>query len=295
MATLTGMNVNYLQSGGDPLTGGYINAEATNTTTSGGYDLELTYNPLPNWTMKFTASRQSASLSAVDTQAKAYEAVRKPVWTAAAAPAAYQGVFTNWKGGGSTAVTYIGSFWNSYGPSSYDSATSDTGGLNGGPTTVGQYYNTVVTVPIAVEEAAQGSAVPEETPYSLRFLTNYGITSGPLKNLAVGGGLRWSSNTVEGYYGNTAANMLNASYQVAALNVGAPIYQPAQLHVDAWLGYSFKLPWDNGKIRARVQLNCVDLTSNGYILPIGYNLDGTPYVWRIVPPREWSLTTSFNF
>ena len=72
------MNVNYLQSGGEPLTGGYLNWEATNTTTSGGYDVELTYNPLPNWTMKFTASRQSASLSAVDTQAKAYEAVRRP-------------------------------------------------------------------------------------------------------------------------------------------------------------------------------------------------------------------------
>ena len=105
---------------------------------------------------------------------------------------------------------------------------------------MGQHDNTVVTVPIAVQEAAQGSAVPEETPYSLRFLTNYGFTSGLLKNLSVGGGLRWSSNTVEGYYGNTAASSLNASYQVAVLNVGAPIYQPAELHVDAWLSYGFR-------------------------------------------------------
>jgi len=44
-----------------------------------------------------------------------------------------------------------------------------------------------------------------------------------------------------------------------------------------------------------VQLNCVDLTSNGYILPIAYNFDGTPYTWRIIPPRQWSLTTRFSF
>ncbi len=292
MAALTGMNVNYLQSGGEPLTGGYLNAQATNTTTSGGYNVELTYNPLPNWTMKFTASRQSASLSAVDLQAKAYEAVRRPTWTTAVAPSAYQGVYTNWKGGGSTAITYLGTFFNSYG---YDSNTSPTGGPNGGATTVGAYYNNVVTLPITVEEAAQGSAVPEETPYSMRFLTNYMFNSGALKDLAVGGGLRWSSDTIMGYYGNTAASMLNASYQVAALNVGAPIYQPSQLHADAWISYAFKLPWDNGKIRCKVQLNCVDLTSNGYILPIAFNLDGSPYTWRIIAPRQWALTTSFSF
>ena len=71
--------------------------------------------------MKFTGSRQAAQLSAVDSQAKAYQAVRMPIWTTATAPAAYSGVYTNWKGGGSTAITYLGNFWNSYG---YDGNTS---------------------------------------------------------------------------------------------------------------------------------------------------------------------------
>ena len=292
MAQLTGLNQNYLQSGGAPLTGGFYNGEATNTYAAAGYDLELTYNPLPNWTLKFTGSRQSAQLSAVDTQAKAYQAVRMPIWTTASAPAAYSGVYTNWAGAGSSAIAYLGNFWNSYG---YDGNTSDTGGPGGGPTTVGNYYTSVVTVPIAVEEAAQGDDVPELTPYTWNFLTNYNFTSGPLKNLGVGGGLRWMSSTIEGYYGATQASLLNASYQVAANDITKPIYDPAQLHVDAWMSYSFKLPWDNGKIKSTIQLNCVDLTSNGYILPIAYNLDGTPYTWRIVPPRQWSLTARFSF
>ncbi len=292
MASLTGLNVNYLQNGGAPLSGGYYNGEATNTTTSGGYDLELTYNPLPNWTMKFTGSRQAAQLSAVDTQAKAYQAVRMPTWTTANAPAAYQGVYTNWAGGGSTAITYLGNFWNSYG---YAGANGATGGPNGGPYTVGFYYNTVVTVPITVEEAAQGTDVPEETPYTWSFLTNYNFVSGPLKNIGIGGGLRWMSSTVVGYYGATQASLLNTAGQVAAVNTNLPIYTPAELHADAWISYAFKLPWDNGKIKASVQLNCVDLTSNGYILPIAFNLDGSPYTWRIIPPRQWSLTTRFSF
>ena len=293
MANMTGMNVNYLSGvGGNLITGGYSKPEATNTTSADGYNVELTYNPLPNWTMKLTAGRQFASLSSVDSQAKAYQAYRMPTWLSAAAPAAYSGVYTNWQGKGSTAITYLGSFWNSYG---YSANATDTGGPNGGPQTVGVYYTTVVTIPIAVEEAAQGSAVPEETRYNIRYLTNYMFTSGALKNLGVGGGLRWMCPTIMGYYGATQASLLNASNQVAAGDLNKPIYTPAQLHVDAWVNYAFKLPFDNGKIKCKVQLNCVDLTSGGYILPLAFNYDGTPDTWRIIPPRQWALTTTFSF
>ncbi len=291
MAGLTGLNVNYLQSGGAPLSGGYINAQATNTTTAGGYDLELTYNPLPNWTMKITGGRQNAQITSIDSQAKAYIGVRMPVWLATTAPAAYSGVYTNWKGGGSTAITYLGNFWNSYG---YDSNTNATG-TNGGATTVGAYYSGAIGVPLLVDLAALNTTVPEETEYTLNYLTHYTFLSGMLKGAGVGGALRWMSPTIVGYYGNTAASALNSSGQVAGANVTQPIYQQAQLHADAWLNYSFKLPWEDGKVRCTVQLNCSDLTSNGYILPIQYNLDGTPDTWRIVPPRQWSLTTTFNF
>jgi outer membrane receptor protein involved in Fe transport len=288
-AALTGLNVNYLQSGGAPLTGGYFNPIATNTTTSGGYDLEITYNPLPNWTMKITGGRQDGSVSSVDSQAKAYQAVRMPVWLTAAAPQ-YPNVFTNWKGAGTTAIAYVGNFWNSYG---YDGNTGSTGGPNGTANTVGNYFNNVVTVPIAVEEAAQGSEVPEETEYSFQYLTNYNFVTGPLKNLGIGGDLHWLGSTLESYYGSQT--LLNASGQVAAYALNEPIYYPAQLHADAWISYSFKLPWDDGKIRAKVQLNCTDLTSNGYIEPIQYNLDGVANTYRIIPPRQWALTTTFSF
>ena len=128
-----------------------------------------------------------------------------------------------------------------------------------------------------------------------RVSTDYNFVTGPLKNLDVGGGLRWMSTTVEGYYGATQASLLNASGQVAANDITKPIYTQAQLHVDAWVAYSFKLPWDNDKIKCRVQLNCSDLTSNGWLQTIQFNYDGSPAVYRIIPPRQWALTTTFSF
>jgi len=291
MSALTGLNVNYLQSGGAPLTGGYSSAEATNTTTAGGYNIEVTYNPLPNWTLKITGGHQNSQLSAVDQQAKAYQGVRQPVWQSAVAPAQFSGLITNYLGKGNTSYLYVGNFWNSYG---YDSNTNSNG-TNGGPTTVGTYFQNVVGVPIVVEEAAQGSNVPEETPYSFQGITDYNFVTGPLKNLDVGGGLRWASPTIESYYGATQAALLNASGQIAANDITKPIYTPAELHVDAWVAYSFKLPWDNDKIRCRVQLNCSDLTSNGWLQTIQFNYDGSPAVYRIIPPRQWALTTTFSF
>ena len=107
--------------------GGYADVQATNTTTAGGVDLELTYNPMPNWTMKFTAGRQDSKLSAVDSQAQAYIAARMPIWTTIGA-SDYPNPITNYKAGGSTSLLYVGSFFNSY------SGSAATNGPGGTPT-----------------------------------------------------------------------------------------------------------------------------------------------------------------
>jgi outer membrane receptor protein involved in Fe transport len=287
ISALTQLPYNYA-TGVSP-SGGYLNVQPTNTTTSGGTDVELTYNPTPNWTIKVTGGRQDAKLSAVDSQAKAYLAVRLPYWQAVGA-ADFPNVITNYHGAGTSSLLYVGNFWNSYG---YDSAVPLSGGINGGPTRVQDYFQNAVGIPLAVEEAAQGTNVPGESKYSWRLLTNYTIATGPLRNLGVGGGLRWISSAIQGYYGDQAN--LNAAGQVAADNLNEPIYSSAMLHADAWISYAFKLPWDQGRIRGKVQLNVSDLTSNGYLLPIQYNLDGSPASYRIIPPRQFALTTSFHF
>ncbi len=292
MAALTGLNLNWISgNGGNPVTGGFSNAGGhqhhDRRRLRSGNDLQSAAE------LDHEAYGQSPERPALCRRHRRPRPIRpcgcRPGWRPTPPPTRTSS--RNWAGGGSTAFTYIGNFWNSYG---YDSNTNSNGN-NGGPTTVGNYFQNVVGIPIAVEEAAQGTNVPEETPYTFNYLTNYSFTDGMLKGLGVGGGLRWMAATVEGYYGNTAAYALNATGQVAAPNVNLPVYYPAQLHADAWISYAFKLPWDDGRIRAKVQLNCTDLTSNGYIEPIQFNLDGTPDTWRIMPPRQWALTCSFSF
>jgi hypothetical protein len=286
IAALAQVPVNYSLSVSP--SGGYYDPQATNTTTSGGYDLELTYNPLPNWTMKITGGRQDAKLSAVDSQAIARLAERMPYWTSVGA-ADYPTPISNYKGGGATSLLYVGTFWGSY------SGSAATSGPNGGPTTQQITQQNNVLIPLSVELASQGTQVPGERPRSFNYLTNYNFVTGPLRNLGIGGAARWNSSAIQGYYGSNAPALLNAAGQVVASNLSEPIYTPALLHVDAWISYAYKLPWDNGKIRAKVQLNVSDLTSNGYLLPIQYNLDGTPATYRIIAPRTFALTTSFHF
>ena len=95
-----------------------------------------------------------------------------------------------------------------------------------------------------------------------------------------------------GYYGDSVH--LNSSGQIAAPNVSAPIYTAGKYHIDAWVAYTFKLPNVLGnKVSCKVQFNVEDLTSNGYLLPVSYNMDGSPAAIRIIPPRQYSLSAKF--
>src|ERR1017187_6747369 len=76
--------------------------------------------------------------------------------------------------------------------------------------------------------------------------------------------------------------------------VNEPIYTPAKLHVDAWVSYAFKMAWAS-KVLCKLQFNVEDLTSNGYLLPVSFNLDGSAAAERIIPPRSYSLSAKFSF
>ena len=54
------------------------------------------------------------------------------------------------------------------------------------------------------------------------------------------------------------------------------------------------MPFDP-KIRMTLQLNCRDVWSQGYLRVAGINLDGSPLSYRIIPPRQWFLQTTFDF
>jgi hypothetical protein len=51
----------------------------------------------------------------------------------------------------------------------------------------------------------------------------------------------------------------------------------------------------NNKVNWKTQLNVSNVFENGGLQVVGVNYDGSPYSFRIVDPRQFILTTSFEF
>jgi hypothetical protein len=282
IAQLTGLPYTY--GGNVGANGEYVNPNATESGTAKGIEIEATYNPIPNWTMKLTWGKQETTVTGAAAQAQAWVTFRMPSWQKYTAPSNIQQVYTLSNGN----PLFLGNFWQAYG---FDSNVTGPGNINGW-TTVQNYYNAVVASQLAVDEANNGALAPNQREYNWSFLTNYTFDRGILKHAGIGGALTYDGEATAGYYGDTAN--LNSSNQIAAPNISEPIYTPGRFHIDAWVSYAFKMPWTRDII-CKMQFNVEDLTSNGYLLPVSYNFNGTPAAERIIPPRSYSLSAKFSF
>jgi hypothetical protein len=120
-----------------------------------------------------------------------------------------------------------------------------------------------------------------------------------LKGLSLGGGLRWASNAVVGYYAdlNPArfTHPTDTQNVIAWPDLGKPQYIPATTNLDVWASYTTRLPVFGKSVRAKFQLNIQSLTESGGLTPITYQADGTPAQYRIMDPRTFFVTTTFDF
>jgi hypothetical protein len=48
------------------------------------------------------------------------------------------------------------------------------------------------------------------------------------------------------------------------------------------------------RVRAKVQLNVRDVLENGRLQKVAINPDGSTYAYRIIDPRQFILSTSFD-
>ena len=59
-----------------------------------------------------------------------------------------------------------------------------------------------------------------------------------------------------------------------------------------WPLYGFRLFRD--RVRAKVQFNVRDVLENGRLQKVAINPDGSTYAYRIIDPRQFILSTSFD-
>ncbi len=244
----------------------------TNDLVSKGVEIELTANPTPNWRMTFNAARVRAVRSNILPDWSAFIAQNKDLWL--------DGYNNN--PGGPSQLNYwtIDGFADlrHWGGTTTYSSEQDTFGGRMLQDVYGPYVNAI---------SGEGLAVSELRKWRINFVTNYTFTEGRLKNVNVGGAVRWQDKPAIGYL-----PQYNTDAGIWVTNVSSPTYGPSETNYDAWIGYERKL---TDRITWGIQLNVHDLFAKDSLIPIMANPDGTVAQVRIPSRTTWAVENSLRF
>lgn len=264
---------------------------ATRNAEAKGVEAEINYNPTRAWTMKFTFGKQDTKYASVLKEYMPWEADRMAVWKDAKASTyllpQYQSLATYTTSGGRQVD--LTNFWSSYGYNS--SVFPENAGAFANPQA---YYEGVVTPQLALDRDLQGQSVQGQRKYRWSFLTTYNFSRGALKGFTLGGNQRWEDKAVIGYYGKASGVNTYAGKPVMDISdVTRPIYDNDHFYTDLWIAYRRKIM--DGKVGLKLQLNVSNVFENGGLRVVGVNYDGSPYGFRIIDPRQYVLTATFDF
>jgi outer membrane receptor protein involved in Fe transport len=262
---------------------------ATRNAEAKGIEVQLNYNPVPNWTMRVTAGKQTTVYSNVLKEFTAWYDYRSPVWDNARAadyllPQYQQFKTYTMDSGRNVDLT---NFWGSYGYRAEIRDDEPNGYYN-----AKLYYDGVVTPQIALARDKEGQAADGQRRYRWSYMTNYKITTGRLNGFSFGGSLRWEDKAVIGYYGKSSGASTVVGYMDMS-DITRPIYDSANWYTDLWIGYSRKIMRD--KVNMKIQLNVDNVFEDGGLRVVSVNYDGSPYAYRIIDSRLFKLTTTFDF
>lgn len=239
---------------------------SVNDVTSEGFELEIVYNPTPNWRILFNATRQEAvqtglgaDLTRLLTEDLLYDTNGDGTLDATVEQA-YTGPFADIsadQGGDPSGVDHA-LIWNGFWAANLAQVTQ----FNGNPT-------------------------PELREWRWNLITNYVFTDGRLDGFNVGGSLRWEDSGPIGYALKTTETGGWAS------DLDKPIIGDETFNVDAWVGYRTTLM--DGKIDWHIQLNVRNVLNDKDLIPIQANPNGRIATYRIPSPLTWEIRSSFKF
>ncbi len=262
---------------------------ATNDIKGKGTEIEINYNPTNYLTVQASATETLAINSNVSSSIQDYINERMPVWLTLVDPLVQEPV---------NSVNSIPAPATQEGfPNIMIPANSWWRHNYGGSQTAQQNYFSFIQAPLEVITETQGKPTATLSRYNFRLATNLqlsGITDRQiLKNFSVGGAVRWQSKQSIGYYGVDYQELLAANLPIMHLDPDNPVWQDAQWYFDAFLAY--KTRFYHNKISATFRLNVKNLQEAGGLKAIRAFPDGTPYAYRIVDPRQFIFSTTFDY
>ena len=259
------------ESGVDPnfIAGHYGKPHGDNSvTTARGKEFEITFNPTRYWTVRSTITQTLAFNATVSAMWNDYIQSRMPVWTTIRNP-------------------IVADAANPSNPLNFWWTTPISG------STPQTFYTANVLAYYKQAVGTQGQRRTQTREWRYNAVTNYklaGITQNRwLKNLDVGGGIRWEDKASIGYYASTVPDPDGI---IRTYDTSRPIWDKARYYIDLSAGYNLRL--FNDKVRARIQFNVRNVFEDGRLQAIAVNPDGTPYAFRIIDPRQFILSANFD-
>jgi len=220
-----------------------------------GMEVEIAYNPIPEWTLLFTAGQQETIASNTWPEMQRYVA---------------EHVLPNWVNSSFAQNYYI-----------------DAGATQ----TLADRARTSIVEVVARAVLLDGSPAKEQAEWRFAFNTSYNFGSKSelipkwFGDLTVGGGVRWQDETGIGF--EVGTNSLGD----LALDINKPFYAPSIMHVDVFARMAYKLKHDRG---FNFQVNIKDLTNHDGLIPFVANPDGS-LLYRIQEGRLISASATFEF
>jgi hypothetical protein len=252
-----GYNVDFINSAA-----GKSFADASDAASK-GWEVEVQFNPTRYWTSKLTGNQQEAVDSNISLFIQKYINLRLPFWTSVKGP--------------------DGALW-----------WQTVQGSNGRPA---DYYALNIQTPLNLAITTQGKKKPQTREYSFAYTTKYqlagltGLSDGHpwLKGAALGGSYRWSSRGAIGYLGGAP----DTDGAVRTLDATKPVYDKARDSLSLFGSYRTKLFHD--RVGTTFQLNVNNVVkSAGHLQPTAVNPDGSPWRFRIIDPRQFVLSATFD-
>jgi len=219
-----------------------------------GMEIELNYNPNRHWRFKFAGAQQKSIDTNISPRVQEYLNQRMPYWMAAKDDAGVE-------------------WWTS------------RIGSGGVPR---DFYTGSVSAPLKLAIANQGKPRSQVREWRFNSLANYTFSEGRVKGLSLGGAVRWEDKAAIGFRGAAP----DPDGVVRTLDRDRPVFDSSRFYLDLNVGYGLRLFSD--RIRTRLQLNVRNALEGGRLQAVAVNPDGAPFAYRIVDPRQFILTATFD-
>ena len=276
---------------------------AVNDARSRGHEVEINVNTTRYWTLSGSVTQTEALNTAAGAAVDQFIAARMPVWMSLEDPRFTQTAQTM---GGVTTPYATGPVSLPVGPTGHllwwyikGTPFSTVAGYNG-TQSAADNFAVNVDAPMAVFRALIGRPRPQVRKYSAKFNTRYNLAGVSehriLKNMTVGGSLRYESRGSIGFYGlgyTQGMDLTLPQNKILQLDPNRPIYSPQQVYVDLFTSYRRR--FFNDRIRANFQLNVKNAQEGGGGLQKTQAFfDGRAATYRIVDPRQFILSVSLE-